>query len=81
MSVIYSVQSYSPIKGGVRPDCPIQTTSESAAIRSAQKQAMTTAGAVVICTTMNEVGEVASAEIMAVFGVLPDYVLERLTVE
>lgn len=80
MSVIYSVQSFSPIKGGVRPDIPVPSTNEESAMRAAERRAASTAGAVVLCTLINEVGEVVKSEVLAVYGALPDYIIERLTI-
>lgn len=79
MSLIYSVQSYSPVKGGVRPDIPQPASSAESAIRTAQRYAAATAGAVAVCSVINVSGEIASVEVLAVFGELPDYIIDGLT--
>lgn len=78
MSLIYSVQSYSPVKGGVRPDIPRPACDAESAIRAAQKYATATAGAVAVCSVINMSGDVAGVEVLAVFGELPDYIIESL---
>lgn len=49
-------------------------------MRAAERRAASTAGAVVLCTLINEVGEVVKSEVLAVYGALPDYIIERLTI-
>lgn len=75
----FSVLSFSPIKGGVRPDNPMPSSSAEAAIGTAERKATTTAGAITVCSMMNGKGEVTGTEVLAVFGDLPDYIIESLT--
>lgn len=49
-------------------------------MRAAERRAEATAGAVVLCTIINEVGEVVKYEILAIYGALPDYIIEHLTI-
>lgn len=80
MSVIYSVQSYSHIKGGVRPDIPMPASCEESAMRLAERRAVNAAGAVVLCTNVDLSGVVTSTEVLEIYGALPDYIIERLTI-
>jgi len=66
------------VKGGVRPDIPQPASNAEAAIRIAQKYAAETAGAVAVCSMINMSGEVAGVEVLAVFGELPDYIIDSL---
>lgn len=78
MSLIYSVQSFSLVKGGVRPDIPCPSSNAESAIRSAERQAARAAGAVAVCSAINMNGEVCGVEVLAVFGELPDYIIDSL---
>lgn len=78
LSEEYSVQSFSPIKGGVRPDNPEVTDTASSAMRVAEKRATTAAGAIAIYLEINdETGCIDSRTVLAIYGDLPEYILDE----